>query len=154
MADILGSHRTVILLFTSPKDGLTEMKLLDSDKAQEVFEKILNVFSPPVEVKLSALGEALKISSAPLCDMVIVLEVKPKPATGTEKDRREVARLLSHTTLTVTLFNPLCGKKERCGKVSVMLQLVFDAILNVFSPPFAGKSKLNGLNVIAANAPV
>ena len=59
------------------------MKLLDSDKAQEVFEKILNVFSPPVEVKLSALGEALKISSAPLCDMVIVLADNPKPATGT-----------------------------------------------------------------------
>ena len=83
------------------------MKLLDSDKAQLVFERILNVFSPPVEVKLSTLGEALKISSAPLCDMVIVLSVKPNPATGTEKDRREVARLLSHTTLTVPLFNPL-----------------------------------------------
>jgi hypothetical protein len=107
MADILGSHITVILLFKSPKDGLTEIKLLDSDKAQEVFEKILNVFSPPVDVKLSTFGEALKISSAPLCEIVIVLAVKPKPATGTENDRREVAMLLSHTTLTVPLFNPL-----------------------------------------------
>ena len=35
-----------------------------------------------------------------------------------------------------------------------MLQFVFDVILNVFSPPFAGKSRLNGLTVNVADAPV
>jgi hypothetical protein len=35
-----------------------------------------------------------------------------------------------------------------------MFQLVFDVILKVFSPPFAGKSKLKGLTVNVADAPV
>ncbi len=154
IAEILGSHRTVIPLFKSPKDGLTEMKLLDSDKAQEVFEKILKVFSPPDEVKLSTLGEALKISSAPLCDIVMVLAVNPKPAIGTENDRREVAVLLSHTTLTVPLFNPLSGINLKFGNVSRIFQLVFEVILKDFSPPVAGKRRLNGLKVIVAVAPL
>ena len=153
-AEILGSHRTVIPLFKSPKDGLTEIKLLDSDKAQEVFEKILKVFSPPAEVKLRILGEALKISSAPLCDTVIVLAVNPNPATGIENDRREVAVLLSHTTLTVPLFNPLSGINLKFGNVSRIFQLVFEAILKDFSPPVAGKRRLKGLNVIVAVAPL
>ena len=70
------------------------------------------------------------------------------------KDRNEVEKLLSQITFTTPLLTPLEGMKVKFGKVSVMLQVVFELILNVFSPPAAGKRRLIGLNVIVAVAPL
>jgi hypothetical protein len=69
-------------------------------------------------------------------------------------DCRDVAKLLSQTTLTTPLLIPLCGINFKFGKVSMIFQLVFDVILNVFSPPVEGKRRLKGLNVIVAVAPL
>lgn len=48
------------------------------------------------------------------------------------KDRNEVEKLLSQITFTTPLLTPLEGMKVKFGKVSVMLQVVFELILNVF----------------------
>jgi hypothetical protein len=70
------------------------------------------------------------------------------------KERNEVKKLVSQITFTTPLLAPLKGVKVKFGKVSFMLQVVFELILNVFSPPAAGKRRLIGLNVIVAVAPL
>ena len=106
---------------------------------QEIFDVILNVpLDPDAEPIETVAGEAVRLAADPAWVTVTVWFETPEPVTVTIADRAVVPGFAElAVTVIVALFEPLVGDTVSQDWSSVMLQEIFDVILNVPLDPEA-----------------
>jgi hypothetical protein len=136
---VLGAQVTVIVLLLLPVLIFTLAQDAEEETFQVVFERILNVFTPPPETKLIALVDRVRKRELADCDTVTVWALTPDPEIVIVPDRTELLVFVEAVTTTVPLLVPFVALSESQSRDSESIQLVLDEIARFWEAPVALK---------------